>query len=179
MDTQVHPSGKGVSVAKLKRPAPNQESLWVLAIFFGRNECMICVITHQATRTRISRRRLTLVPASSLQSLARCSHFAQLPALPVCARALSRLCERRTASQLRPIRSRKRPPFHALHSRGTGARGAPFSDNGRALQELPQEAAPSYINALKRQRTKAQKRRLSLALWPEPPSHKSALPIAS
>src|ERR1700730_10219311 len=30
-------------------------------------------------------------------------------------------------------------------------------DNGRALQELLQEAAPRYINALKRQRTKTQK----------------------
>jgi hypothetical protein len=30
-------------------------------------------------------------------------------------------------------------------------------DNGRALQELLQEAAPRYINALKRQRTKMQK----------------------
>jgi len=29
-------------------------------------------------------------------------------------------------------------------------------DNGRALQELLQEAAPRYINALKRYRTKAQ-----------------------
>ena len=29
-------------------------------------------------------------------------------------------------------------------------------DNGRALQELLQEAAPRYVNALKRQRAKAQ-----------------------
>ena len=31
-------------------------------------------------------------------------------------------------------------------------------DNGRALQELLQETAPRYIKALKRQRTKAQKK---------------------
>jgi len=31
-------------------------------------------------------------------------------------------------------------------------------DNGRALQELLQEAAPRYLKALKRQRTKAQKK---------------------
>ena len=32
-------------------------------------------------------------------------------------------------------------------------------DNGRAVQELMQEAAPRYIKALKRERTKAAKRR--------------------
>ena len=37
-------------------------------------------------------------------------------------------------------------------------------DNGRALQELLQQAAPRYVKALKRERTKASKSKKSLAV---------------
>ena len=36
-------------------------------------------------------------------------------------------------------------------------------DNGRALQELLQQAAPRYVKALKRERTKAPKRQEELS----------------
>ena len=60
-------------------------------------------------------------------------------------------------------------PSHVLYGRVKGRRVAVYVpeelvpevqrslDNGRALQELLQQAAPRYIKALKRERTKASK----------------------
>ena len=64
-------------------------------------------------------------------------------------------------------------PSHVLYGRLKGRRVAVYVpeelvpevqrslDNGRALQELLQEAAPRYIKALKRERTKASKTKKS------------------
>jgi hypothetical protein len=64
-------------------------------------------------------------------------------------------------------------PSHVLYGRLKGRRIAVYVpeelvpevqrslDNGRALQELLQQAAPRYIKALKRERTKASKTRKS------------------
>jgi hypothetical protein len=64
-------------------------------------------------------------------------------------------------------------PSHVLYGRLKGRRVAVYVpeelvpevqrslDNGRALQELLQQAAPRYIKALKRERTKASKTRKS------------------
>jgi hypothetical protein len=64
-------------------------------------------------------------------------------------------------------------PSHVLYGRLKGRRVAVYVpeelvpevqrslDNGRALQELLQQAAPRYIKALKRERTKASKTKKS------------------
>lgn len=74
-----------------------------------------------------------------------------------CARARCRLCE-----------SGEQHPSYVLYSRVSGRRFTLYIpeelvpevrrglDNGRALQELLQQATPRYINALKRERNQAQ-----------------------
>src|SRR6202165_6247848 len=66
-------------------------------------------------------------------------------------------------------RSGEQHPSYVLYGRVKGRRGAVYGpeelvpevrrslDNGRALQELLQQAAPRYIKALKRERTEASK----------------------
>jgi len=51
--------------------------------------------------------------------------------------------------------------FFGLRSRGACVDVRRCLDNGRALQELRYEAAPRYIKALKRERTKAAERQAS------------------
>jgi hypothetical protein len=74
-----------------------------------------------------------------------------------CARPRCRLCE-----------SGEQHPSYVLYSRVSGRRFTLYIpeelvpevrrglDNGRALQELLQQATPRYINALKRERNQAQ-----------------------
>jgi hypothetical protein len=69
----------------------------------------------------------------------------------------------------RACMSGEQHPSHVLYGRLKGRRVAVYVpeelvpevqrslDNGRALQELLQQAAPRYIKALKRERTKASK----------------------
>jgi hypothetical protein len=70
-------------------------------------------------------------------------------------------------------RSGEQHPSYVLYGRAKGRRVAVYVpeelvpevrlslENGRALQELLQQAAPRYIKALKRERTKAPKRKKS------------------
>jgi hypothetical protein len=73
----------------------------------------------------------------------------------------------------RACMSGEQHPSHVLYGRLKGRRVAVYVpeelvpevqrslDNGRALQELLQQAAPRYIKALKRERTKASKTKKS------------------
>jgi hypothetical protein len=72
--------------------------------------------------------------------------------------------------------SREQHPSYVLYGRQKGRRVAVYVpeelvpevqrglDNGRALQELLQQAAPRYVKALKRERTKAPKSKKSRAV---------------
>src|SRR5271167_19835 len=135
--------------------------------------------TQHATHIRISRRRPTLVPESSSRSLARRSRFPQLPALPLCPRAVSGLSDRRSAPQLRFVQSRKRTAFYALRSPGTGARGAALFGQRSCSTGTTAGSCSALSQGAQATADEVAKKRLRLAIWGEPENHKSVLPTWS
>src|SRR5437667_4428818 len=83
-------------------------------------------IVHETEAIRIFLRCLALVPKSSGKPWARRSWLAQLATQSLRSRELPRLLVRRTACQLRPIRSPERTPFCCLCSRRTCAGSTPL-----------------------------------------------------
>ena len=79
----------------------------------------------------------------------------------MCAEELPGLFVWRTASELCFLQSAERTPFAVYVPEELVPELRRCVDNGRALQELLQEAAPRYVKALKRERANASKSKKS------------------
>jgi hypothetical protein len=96
--------------------------------------------------------------------LARAAWLLELSPQSLRARELSGLHVGGAASELCPVWATEGAAGCSLRAEELVPEVQRGLDNGRALQELLQQAAPRYVKALKRERTKARKSKKSLAV---------------
>ena len=124
----------------------------------------VCFLTHGRYEGRPIRnfvRCRSLAAERSSGALAGAAWLLELSPQSLCARELSGLYVGGAASKLRPLRPAEGAAGCSLRARELVPEVQRGLDNGRALQELLHQAAPRFVKALKRERTKARKSKKS------------------
>ena len=116
---------------------------------------------HERSTIQIIVRCRSLAAERGSGALARASRLAELSPQSLHARELPGLSVGRATSELRPVRTTEGRRVAVYVPEELVPEVRRWLDNGRALQELLQQAAPRYVKALKRERAKAPKSRKS------------------